>query len=133
MPRLEESNMGSPGCPTPEQLRAFHLGDLPETSLDAIAEHIDRCPRCETLARQLDTQVDGMLKAIRAAAAEGVPATPVIEAPARTPRPASTQRYPFLQPPTEEGDLGRLANYRVLRLLGAGGMGYVFHAEDRIL
>lgn len=126
--------MGSPSCPSPEQLRAFHLGDLPEASLDAIASHLDLCPRCETLARQLDTQVDGVLKAIRAAAAEGAPASRALAAPDRPPRPhTSTQRYPFLQPPTQEGDLGRLANYRVLRLLGAGGMGYVFQAEDLIL
>jgi len=36
----------------------------------------------------------------------------------------------FLLPPLEPGELGRLAQYRVLRLLGAGGMGIVFEAED---
>ncbi len=39
-------------------------------------------------------------------------------------------RYPFLDPPAEKGDLGQLAHYRVLRLLGVGGMGFVFEAED---
>ncbi|MDB5310101.1 MAG: amiC, partial [Gemmataceae bacterium] len=36
----------------------------------------------------------------------------------------------FLHPPTEPDELGRLAQYRVLRLIGAGGMGMVFEAED---
>jgi serine/threonine protein kinase len=38
--------------------------------------------------------------------------------------------YVFLAPPQEPGEIGRLGPYRVLKLLGAGGMGLVFQAED---
>jgi serine/threonine protein kinase len=39
----------------------------------------------------------------------------------------------FLAPPQEPGELGRLGPYRVLKLLGAGGMGLVLQAEDPLL
>jgi urea transport system substrate-binding protein len=47
--------------------------------------------------------------------------------------PPPRKSYPFLLPTLEQSDLGRLGDYRVLRLLGTGGMGYVFEAEEQTL
>jgi serine/threonine protein kinase len=42
-------------------------------------------------------------------------------------------RLEFLAPPQGPGELGRLGSFRVLAVLGAGGMGLVLHAEDSVL
>jgi len=38
--------------------------------------------------------------------------------------------FPFLRAPKQHGDIGSLGNYRVIRLLGDGAMGFVFLAEE---
>jgi len=45
----------------------------------------------------------------------------------------SAQTFPFLEPSTVPGDLGRLGPYRILGLLGRGGMGAVFVPKTRRL
>jgi serine/threonine protein kinase len=74
-----------------------------------------------TLAGQADTP-----------APEGAQAWGARASPSR-PEDRGRELYDFLAPPQGPDELGRLGHYRVLKVLGAGGMGVVFLADEPAL
>jgi serine/threonine protein kinase/Leucine-rich repeat (LRR) protein len=140
-------------CPGREQLSGYVLGLLPEGAFEEIAEHVEHCAVCEatvlTLEGTPDTVVSVLrqpvpadpvlaeracqraVEQIRALASDSLVDAPPTGIPLETPTPSgSDERLDFLAPAKSSDELGRLGSYRVLKQLGAGGMGVVFLAED---
>jgi serine/threonine protein kinase len=133
-------------CPDPEQIQAYRLGHLTPADARAVAQHVDECHRCRQLVERPPLAQEATQPNRRPAPAvhavtqpplaHSVHASaPTLNTPlpgAGAPRvvPQELIDFPYLLPPVEPDEIGRLGSYRVLRLLGQGGMGLVFHAED---
>src|SRR5262249_31672657 len=109
-------------CPSQQYLLAFQLGDLPEPTLHDVAEHLETCTHCEKLRGQLANASDAILSAWRRQPLEGHGSHVLTtSAPPSRERPTTTEgNFSFLSPPVQPDEIGRLENYRVLRLLGKG-------------
>jgi TolB-like protein len=125
-------------CLVASELEAFSLGRLAEAETDAIAEHLAHCARCVAALQQLsasDTLIDACrAQTIVAQAAQGpVDAEllqQIIEAAKQLHASVDHASSAAEAPAYEIDNLQQLDEFRLVKVLGLGGMGVVFEAED---
>jgi serine/threonine protein kinase len=111
-----EVGMGPPrDCPSHDDLQRLLLGTLADVDKKRVIDHVEECSSCAAIVQQ-NTE------------SRTFQGTTVI--PGKVDRAPDADFKDLLDPAEGTEEIGRIAEFRVFRVLGSGGMGVVFEAED---
>ncbi len=130
-------------CPQPEELQQLLVGSLSSQRQQECVSHVDSCQCCQAKLEDIATGGTNLSKVVEhldetqpLATSAYWPALKALDADG--PQAVALKQairsldvsLDFLQPPTDQAYLGRLAHFDVMRILGRGGMGIVLEAFD---